>query len=449
MSRSTAVVGGGVLGLTLALRLAQAGDRVTLLEAAPQLGGLACAHDYGAFVWDRFYHCILPQDTALLSLLDELGLSSELRWSKTGTGYYADGVTYDMNGSGDWLRFPLLSLLDKARLGALIMYATRGADPMKLFGQTAEVWLSKICGRRGYEVFWRPLLRAKFGPYHDKVAAVFIWATLTRLFGARSGADNAEKLGYVSGGYGRILERFAAAIEASGGMVRVGAPAGGIAGEDSGGSWVRFMGRQGEDVEATFDRVLFTGPTGLAARLARGAHSQVVQQAARDFPTAEAYLGVACLTLALPEPLTPYYVLNIGDERVQLTGLVEMTNLVDRAAETDGLSLVYLPQYMDSADARFDADDEALIGPMLDRGLKQLFPRFRRRDARYVGIHRARFVQPLPLVRHGKIVQPPLPSLEGPFTLVNTSMLSCATLNNNEVVKLAGQMVGPPGGGQA
>ncbi|HTD77050.1 MAG TPA: FAD-dependent oxidoreductase, partial [Chloroflexota bacterium] len=35
------ILGGGALGLAAALRLAQAGRRVTLIEREPQLGGLA------------------------------------------------------------------------------------------------------------------------------------------------------------------------------------------------------------------------------------------------------------------------------------------------------------------------------------------------------------------------------------------------------------------------
>ena len=35
------IVGGGILGSVLALRLAEAGAQVTLLERAPSLGGLA------------------------------------------------------------------------------------------------------------------------------------------------------------------------------------------------------------------------------------------------------------------------------------------------------------------------------------------------------------------------------------------------------------------------
>src|SRR3954447_23267601 len=163
------IVGGGILGLTLALRLAKLGHHVEIFEAAPELGGLAGSHDYGSFRWDRFYHCILPQDRHLIELIGDLGLGPELRWNQTGTGYYARGRWFPMSKSLDYAKFPLLSWIDKARVGATVVYATMAADPMKLYGVSAEEWLIRWCGRRGYEVFWRPLLRAKFGPFYDQV----------------------------------------------------------------------------------------------------------------------------------------------------------------------------------------------------------------------------------------------------------------------------------------
>jgi len=39
--KSWGIIGGGMLGMTLALRLRQAGHQVTLLESAAQVGGLA------------------------------------------------------------------------------------------------------------------------------------------------------------------------------------------------------------------------------------------------------------------------------------------------------------------------------------------------------------------------------------------------------------------------
>jgi protoporphyrinogen oxidase len=433
----TAVIGGGVLGLTLAYRLASTGHAVDLLEAEPSLGGLAAAHDYGPFTWDRFYHCILPQDTALIALLADLGLDQDLRWARTGTGYYARGRMYDMNGNADFLRFPLLTLTDKARLAAAVIYATRFANPNDLYRVSAEQWLMKICGRRAYTVFWQPLLKAKFGPFHDQVAAVFIYATLVRLFGARSRAAGAESLGYVSGGYRRILERFADKVRAAGGTIRTGAPVAAITEAPApagGGPGARVEWRGGA---GSYDQVFFTAPTRLARKVAAAPFLPHVASVERDHPTSSHYLGVACLVLALEQPLTPYYVLNIGEPSIELTGLIEMTNLVDRMSETEGLSLLYLPRYMDSESKEFEGSDAALRDAMFERGLKRLFPSFDPARARYAGVHRARYVQPLPLVRDGGGPEgDPTPALARPFQVLNTAMLRIATLNNNEVVAL-------------
>ena len=60
-----AIVGGGILGQALALRLSLAGKKVTLLEAAPELGGLASVWTLGNITYDKFYHVILPFDENL------------------------------------------------------------------------------------------------------------------------------------------------------------------------------------------------------------------------------------------------------------------------------------------------------------------------------------------------------------------------------------------------
>ena len=60
-----AVVGAGALGLTLALRLARQGPRVTVYEAGDVLGGLAAPWQVGDVTWDGHYHVTLLSDTAL------------------------------------------------------------------------------------------------------------------------------------------------------------------------------------------------------------------------------------------------------------------------------------------------------------------------------------------------------------------------------------------------
>ena len=130
---------------------------------------------------------------------------------------------------------------------------------------------------------------------------------------------------------------------------------------------------------AAFDQVFFTGPTRLARAVVDPSLLPIVEQAEIEHPAAGAYLGVACLVLAMKRRLTPFYVLNVGDESIELTGVIEMTNLVDRDAETAGLSLVYVPHYMDSADPRLLADDDAIEKGLVERGLLRMFPDVSRR----------------------------------------------------------------------
>ncbi|MCU7825641.1 hydroxysqualene dehydroxylase HpnE [Kitasatospora sp. DSM 101779] len=72
--RPTAVVvGGGLAGITAALRLAEADHRVTLLETRPRLGGLAFSFRRGDLVVDNGQHVFLRCCTAYCGLLDRLG----------------------------------------------------------------------------------------------------------------------------------------------------------------------------------------------------------------------------------------------------------------------------------------------------------------------------------------------------------------------------------------
>src|SRR5580658_8149388 len=116
MNEHWGIVGGGMLGLMMAHRLRQAGQQVTILEAAPQLGGLASAWQLGDITWDRHYHVILMSDSHLVGLLRELGLDREMNWVETKTGFYTDGRLHSMSNSWEFLQFPPLGLIDKFRL---------------------------------------------------------------------------------------------------------------------------------------------------------------------------------------------------------------------------------------------------------------------------------------------------------------------------------------------
>src|SRR5919206_2643672 len=90
-SQAVGVLGGGALGLAAALRLAQAGQRVTVLEREPQLGGLAAGFRVGPSALEKFYHHIFATDTTIIRFFKELGLADRLVWSQPNTSALVNG----------------------------------------------------------------------------------------------------------------------------------------------------------------------------------------------------------------------------------------------------------------------------------------------------------------------------------------------------------------------
>jgi len=73
MTTRAVVVGGGLAGITAALRLADGGCAVTLLEAKPKLGGLTHSFRRGDLDVDNGQHVFMRCCTAYRALLDRLG----------------------------------------------------------------------------------------------------------------------------------------------------------------------------------------------------------------------------------------------------------------------------------------------------------------------------------------------------------------------------------------
>ena len=92
------IIGGGLLGISLAYFLSEQGEQVEVFEASPNIGGLAgpCLLPDGTKV-DRFYHAILSSDSHMLGLCKELGLEDDLRFNETKMGFYFEGEIHSMN----------------------------------------------------------------------------------------------------------------------------------------------------------------------------------------------------------------------------------------------------------------------------------------------------------------------------------------------------------------
>jgi protoporphyrinogen oxidase len=412
-----------MLGMTLAMRLRQAGHRVTLLEGADQLGGLASTWQLGDVVWDKHYHVTLLSDSSLRAVLDELGLADELRWVETRTGCYTDGRLYSVSNTAEFLRFPPLGIVDKLRLGWTVFHASRIDDWERLEQIPVEDWLVRHSGRRTFDKFWKPLLRSKLGENYRIASAAFIWAIIQRLYAARRTGLKKEMFGYVEGGYARVLSRFGEQLEAMGVEIRLGARAQRVVGE---GDQARV---ELEDGNLVCDQVVVTTASPIAARLIDG-----LTEAERATMDGVTYLGIVCASVLMAEPLAGYYVTNITDGWVPFTGVIEMSALVDRAA-FGGRALVYLPRYTSEDDPATTWSDAEVERQFLD-ALERMYPSFDRRGVEAFQISRVRYVLPLSTLGYSSSVPGIATSVPGIFT-VNSSQILNGTLNVNETVQLA------------
>ena len=425
--RRWGIVGGGMLGLTLAHRLAQGGDAVTIFEAAPQLGGLASAWSLDGVVWDRHYHVTLLSDRYLRSLLSELGLDEDMEWVETRTGCYAEGTLYSISDTLEFLRFPPLALIDKLRLGGTIVYGSKVRNWQRLERVPVERWLAAWSGRRTYERFWLPLLSAKLGESHREASAAFIWATIQRLYAARRTGLKKEMFGYVPGGYARILERFAEALQEEGVELRLGSA---VEDVEAAGAAVRVAERDGTAHE--FDDVVVTANASVAARLIRG-----LDERERAKLMSIRYQGIVCASLLLERPLSPYYLTYITDE-APFTAVVEMSAFVDRR-HFGGRSLIYLPRYCRPEDPIARMSDGE-VEELFLHGLAHMYPAFRRDDVACFRVSRVREVFAIPTLGYSRRVPSVATSVPG-VHLVTSAQIVNGTLNVNETVQLAERAV--------
>ncbi|MFF2141890.1 hydroxysqualene dehydroxylase HpnE [Kitasatospora sp. NPDC058190] len=143
------VVGGGLAGITSALRLAEAGHEVTLAEGRPRLGGLAFSFQRGELTVDNGQHVYLRCCTAYRGLLERLGATRMTHLQDrldvpvlSATGPDAApvrtlgrlrraGLPVPLHLAGSLARYPHLSPADRARVvrGALALKGLDLDDP--------------------------------------------------------------------------------------------------------------------------------------------------------------------------------------------------------------------------------------------------------------------------------------------------------------------------------
>lgn len=426
---SIGIIGGGIMGISLGYFLSRQGMQVEIFEASPVLGGLAgpLILPDGTAV-DRFYHAILSSDAHLHQLATELDIADQLRFRETRMGFYYKGKIHSMNNIVEFLRFPPLGWIDRFRLGLTVLFAQFVKDWRQLESVGVEKWLVRLSGRRTFDNIWRPMLRAKFDGSFDDTPATYIWSRLVRMKSTRGGASQKEMAGHLIGGYATLMKAMAERIQAAGGKIHLNTPVKEIVIEQGRAKGIRLN----QEVRA-FDQIAVTMQSPVFRRLIPNASQDYL-----DYLGKTDYLGIVCPLLVLDRPLTGFWTLNITDDSIPFTGVIETTSYID-PQYVGGHHLVYLPKYTAPGSAwQQKSDDE--IKEIWLKNLETMFPNFNRTWVQHFLVHRERLVEPL----HALNATDLIPSIETPITnlfLATTAQIYPALTNGESVTKHARQAV--------
>ncbi len=225
------IVGGGIAGMSAAIRLAQAGVAVTLLETRKKLGGRATSFldSRSGLVLDNCQHVVLGCCTNYVDLLGRLGAADKIRWHAEQYWIEAGGRTSvirptllpaPLHMGWSMLRAPFLSVSDAAMIARAVGQILR-ADRSRHRHETFGRFLARHGqSKRIIDRFWSPIVVSACNLGVERVAASAALHVFQEGFLSSS---RAAAIGVPAVPLVRLYENAEAIISGAGGRVVFGA----------------------------------------------------------------------------------------------------------------------------------------------------------------------------------------------------------------------------------
>jgi len=351
-NKKVTIIGGGILGLTLAYRLSEKGLKVTVVEKLSEWGGLASGIKVGTAYLEKYYHHLFKSDESIQSLLGELGIDTNLDWHESSMAIYSNNEVYDFSSIFDLLRFRKLSLIDRFRLGFMSLPLQKLGLKESYNSITALEWCKKYFGDEVTEVMWEALLRGKFGKYYDKVAMAWLYARINIRSSSRPNPFGKEYLGYIDGGFQVLVERLVEVCKANGVELINDASVIGHKQKNK----KHFLTYLKNDKKTTIksDIVISTIPGPIFLKVFK-----VPNEFANKIKQIK-YIGASVMILFLKNSFMPNYWLNVNDTDFPFMAVIEHTKLIPKESYGDD-HILYIAKYIDPGEDLFKKSAEELI----------------------------------------------------------------------------------------
>lgn len=367
------IIGGGISGMLTGYELVKKGEEVLILEKEEILGGLLATDTISQIPIERFYHHIFKTDKKAVKLIKDLGLIDKLKWFDSSMSIYFDDKFYSFRKPIDLVKFGPISLLDRVRTGIVTLYLQKNRNGEKLSNIPAYLWIKKYGGKQAYKVIWKPLLVSKFGKYYKQVSMTWLWGRIYLRASSTEGQE--EKLGYLTGSFGSILERLADKIKQKGGIIKTGVKVSKISRKGS-GLEIRY-----NDKIVTADRVIICTSNDQMAKMIEKLGNKKNQKKLNQV----SYIGAINLLFSTKQNLVDYYWNNINDMKSPFVALVKHSQLVGKY---NGNHIYYLGAYVSEEDVLFSKSNQQIKQIFFDY-LKKICPKFDQKEVKEVKIFKS------------------------------------------------------------
>ncbi len=383
------IIGGGFTGMVAAKELSMAGHHVTIAESGDALGGLASSFKVNGEALEKAYHHIFRTDSDILQLINDLGIKDLLEWRESSVAIYRDGRVWPFMTPLDLLRFKPCSLLGRVRLGIAALYIKHSKKWENFTQSSAMEWMGRFCGNSALKTVWRPLLKGKFADYADDISMAWLWARLHVRSNSREPGGNKERLGYMKGGFSKLVEVLDECLVEFGVEIKLSTRVSNILEVESGKIQVNIGAHTDE-----FDQVLFTGANQTFEKLlSKRAGDEEYRQSLQKI----GYLGAMCLIFTTKQKLGDHYWVNINEDDAPFLVFIRHTKLIP-PERYNGEEVYYIGAYCHQDKGLFEEDDEAVKNRWFEY-LKLLYPDFN--QATLTSEHLFRFRNAQHIVKRG------------------------------------------------
>lgn len=331
--------------MAAAYTLSRAGWRdITVIEAGPELGGLAATYRHGDAFYPLAYHHILHRDRTLLWMLDQLGSLPQVRWRKIRMLFRVGGELYDLAHPVDFVRFPM-GVVDKLRFARLMLRCFRKSDWDDWNERSAAELVDRWSGAGVRRALFEPLCRLKFDRPADEVSGAWLGARLHY-------REGSAPLGYIPGtNWTKTLcEGLAQSLEDQGAEARLGRR---VVALHADGSRIREV-LLDDGSSLSPDLVVSTLPTEAYRSLAPGDASRGLAGIRYT-----AIVSALCVTRQTIEP--DFYWMNLASLKRSASGLFRLESL-NPSIGAAGESCLNFVTHVPSRDhPYFGQNDEALM----------------------------------------------------------------------------------------